>query len=91
MQTVDTGLPLTINVQDFFRPDWLVKSKRSRHGGSTDRCDSLLSHFTVSPDDKEILRIASAELIAPDGSGYEVESCRKQGGDPIVCRSLLIK
>ncbi|XAO26570.1 hypothetical protein I312_105407 [Cryptococcus bacillisporus CA1280] len=66
VQTVDTGLPLTINVQDFFRPD------------------CLLSHFTVSPDDKEILRIASAELIAPDGSGYEVESCRKQGGDPIV-------
>nr|KIR47844.1 hypothetical protein I312_02992 [Cryptococcus bacillisporus CA1280] len=50
VQTVDTGLPLTINVQDFFRPD------------------CLLSHFTVSPDDKEILRIASAELIAPDGN-----------------------
>ncbi|OXG20513.1 hypothetical protein C366_02047 [Cryptococcus neoformans Tu401-1] len=66
VQTIDTGLPLTINVQDFFRPD------------------CLLSYFTVSPDDKEILRIASAELIAPDGSGYEVESCRKQGGNPIV-------
>lgn len=66
VQTIDTGLPLTINVQDFFRPD------------------CLLSHFTVSPDDKEILRIASAALIAPDGSGYEVESCRKQGGGPIV-------
>lgn len=22
VQTIDTGLPLTINVQDFFRPDW---------------------------------------------------------------------
>lgn len=53
-------------------------------------CDSLLSHFTVSPDDKEILRIASAALIAPDGSGYEVESCRKQGGGPIVCGSLSV-
>ncbi|KIR55035.1 hypothetical protein I315_02272 [Cryptococcus gattii Ru294] len=50
VQTVDTGLPLTINVQDFFRPD------------------CLLSHFTVSPDDKEILRVASAELIAPNGN-----------------------
>jgi hypothetical protein len=88
VQGLFTGLPLTVNVQDFFRPSWwvvislLCASFRGRTGICTgagrarrpNSC-SLVSHFTIASDGDERLRVAGVELRADSENGYQVESC----------------
>ncbi|WVQ76341.1 hypothetical protein IAR50_006006 [Cryptococcus sp. DSM 104548] len=74
-QKVNMSLPLTVNVQDFFRPQF------------------LLSHFTISSEEKDSLRVQSVELRASEESEYVVEPCRKEWkettvvnpGQPLSC------
>lgn len=81
-QDVRIALPMTVNVQDFFRPDWCATSS------SMNKADgiSLVSQFTMAADSDESLRIASVEL-QPPASGYSVDAGRRIATNPVV-RSL---
>jgi len=69
------GLPLTVNVQDFFRPQW---SAASASNPVQQLMGSLVSHFTIASDGREYLRIKSVKLDEGQQEGYEVESARKE-------------
>ncbi|TYJ56733.1 hypothetical protein B9479_002503 [Cryptococcus floricola] len=72
-QKVNMSLPLTVNVQDFFRPQLQVPI-----------LVHLLSHFTISSEETDSLRVQSVELKASEESEYAVEACRKEWNETIV-------
>lgn len=78
------GLPLTVNVQDFFRPKWYALLVAWESGGLKSR-GSLISQFTIASDGKEYLRIGDVELAAGDaGEGFEVDSHGRAAGEDLV-------
>lgn len=72
---------MTVNVQDFFRPDrYVILEPYSGH--IADPRHSLVSQFTMAADSDESLRIASVELQPPT-SGYVVDASSRKAG-PVV-------
>jgi hypothetical protein len=47
---------------------------------------SLVSSFTIASDGREVLRVGSVQLKAPEGDSYRVEASRSEGMEDSVCQ-----
>ena len=82
VQSISMALPLTVNVQDFFRPEWSVHAQLTTI--HTADLGSLVSHFTIASDGREYLRIGAVDLKANDAETYRVEACSQAQDQPLV-------